>query len=91
MGLARFMWAWSEHRTRRLKILEFAVDPRKEAGICGEPATLSLEPLDYGLGYDLPGLSKSRVCKGLALEDGRCDPIHFYWNHLTQQLNWWRN
>ena len=28
--------------------------------------------------------------KGFALVDGLCDSIHFFWNHKTRRLDWWR-
>jgi hypothetical protein len=57
--------------------------------ICEEPAMLSVESMDYDL--DARGFKRSRTCKGLVLSGGDCDPIHLFWNHATQNLDWWRN
>ena len=71
-------------------LLEFAIDPAAQAGICTEPASLSIEPQDRPDG-ELEGFRPSRSCKGLVLSDGECDPVHIYWNHERKRPGWWRN
>ena len=75
---------------RKPEVLEFGVGPGHQAAICQEPAKLAVERLDYNLD-GAEGFRQSRICKGLVLDDDTCDSIHFFWNHATQHLNWWRN
>jgi len=74
-------------------VLDFAVSPGVQAAICAEPAVLRIESLDYdpaeAVGA-IPGFRQSKTCKGLRLEGGECDSIHFFWNHNTKRLEWWR-
>ncbi len=72
------------------EILEFAVDPGRQDAICAEPATLAVESLDYDPEGDVAGFQRSKVCKGLVLNDSQCDPIHIFWNRSTRHLSWWR-
>lgn len=75
------------------EILHFAVDPDVQAAICGEPAELSVESLDYdpteAVG-PIEGFMRSRTCRGLRLSGGECDSVHLFWNYKTRELNWWR-
>ncbi len=75
------------------EILEFAVNPGVQAAICGEPAELAVESLDYdpteAVG-PIEGFRRSQSCKGLQLSGGECDSVHLFWNHKTRQLEWWR-
>jgi hypothetical protein len=79
---------------RKPEVLDFAVNPGVQAAICAEPAVLRIESLDYNpaeaVGGAIPGFRKSKTCKGLRLEGGECDSIHFFWNHNTKRLEWWR-
>ena len=78
-------------RTGKAQILEFHVDGIHQDAICRETAKLTVEALDYDPDLDLRGYEKSKICKGLILSDGACDPLHFFWNHATSMMNWWRN
>jgi len=78
-------------RDKKPQVLEFRVGSGYQDAICKEPAELAIESLDYDLDYEVKGFQRSNVCKGLVLNDDACDPIHFFWNHSTRQLNWWRN
>jgi len=75
------------------EVLDFAVDSGVQAAICGEPAELAVESLDYdpteAVG-PIEGFMRSQSCKGLRLSGGECDSVHFFWNHKTRELNWWR-
>lgn len=54
---------------------------------------LTKEMLDYdptGMVGDLPGFLQSKTCTGLNLSSGETDSFHFYWNHASSQLEWWR-
>jgi hypothetical protein len=77
-------------RTGKVQVLEFGVDTGHQDAICQDPAKLAIEALDYDLGPEAPGFEKSKVCRGLILSDDVCDPLHFFWNHTTHLLNWWR-
>ena len=79
---------------REPQLFGFAVDPGIQNAICAEPAVLTIESLDYdpkeeGVG-PIAGFRRSKRCKGLRLEGGECDSIHFFWNHKTRRLEWWR-
>ena len=76
--------------TGQPEILEFGIDPSRQDGICALPAKLALESLDYDLN-EVKGFERSRICKGLVLTGGDCDPVHLFWNHVTKRLKWWRN
>lgn len=79
--------------SRKPQIMQFGVDPQRQAAICGEPADIAAESLDYdpfgGLD-ETSGFRRSRHCSGLRLSGGECDPIHIYWDHKLKQLEWWR-
>ena len=55
---------------------------------------LIIETLDYdptdAIGGIPEGLQRSRVASGLYLSSGDTDPFHFFWNHLSNALDWWR-
>jgi hypothetical protein len=75
------------------QILEFGVNPSAQDAICQEPATLTIESLDYDPTEEVgkvDGFQPSRRCKGLLLSGGQCDPIHLYWNYRTKHIGWWR-
>jgi len=38
----------------------------------------------------LEGHIIQKDCVNLKLSDEMCDSIHVYWNHTTNQLDWWR-
>jgi hypothetical protein len=78
---------------RMPEILDFAVNPGVQEAICAEPAVLRIESLDYDPAKavgEIPGFRRSKTCKGLRLEGGECDSVHFFWNHKTKRLEWWR-
>ena len=75
------------------EILQFAIDAGQQAAICAEPAKLRLDTLDFDPSAEigsLVGFRRSRVCKGLLLSGGECDPVHIFWNHNDRQFSWWR-
>ena len=78
-------------QTAKVQILEFRVGGGYQDAICREPGKLAAEALDYDMDSDVEGYQKSKVCKGLILSDDACDALHFFWNHTTHLLNWWRN
>jgi hypothetical protein len=75
------------------EILDFAVDASIQEAICGEPAKLVVESLDYdpteAVG-SIDGFQRSRRCRGLELSGGQCDSLHLFWNHASKSLDWWR-
>jgi len=78
----------------RPEILTFAVGGAGiQDMICAEPAVLRIESLDYDpkkAAGRIDGFRRSKRCKGLRLSGGDCDSIHFFWNHRTGELDWWR-
>ena len=77
----------------RPEILGFGVGSAVHDAICAEPAVLRVESLDYDpkkAGGRVDGFRRSKRCKGLRLSGGACDSIHFFWNHRTKELDWWR-
>ncbi|MDT9002057.1 hypothetical protein RQP53_22455 [Paucibacter sp. APW11] len=57
---------------------------------------LSVEPLDVSdrefanmQGFVPEGYRRSSSCRGLLLNQGEIDPLHFYWNHQRGQLSFW--
>jgi len=61
--------------------------------LCGSEAELSIEnlvkPPEEEVGI-LEGYKESKVCKGLNVDDGKCDPFHFYWDHKNKEFSYWR-
>lgn len=62
--------------------------------LCGEPAGLQIEDLDFDivemLGDEPQGWQRSASCKGLSLSSGDCDSHHLFWNHARNKIAWWR-
>jgi hypothetical protein len=87
----RVQFADRAHRPQRFT---FAVDAGREDAICRVPVRLQLESLNYDLaaavGEPVPGFVRSGRATGFRLADGVCDAIHFFWNHRTNRLQWWR-
>lgn len=75
------------------QILQFTVGKNTQDSICAEPAVLSVSSIDFDPTSEigpLPGFRRSAKCPGMRLSGGECDSIHFYWNHATAKLDWWR-
>lgn len=74
--------------------LEFGLgEPMYQSSLCGNKASLSAEKLsDLSdiFGENPKGYETSETCIGLRLSGGECDSMHIFWNHETDQLNWWR-
>jgi hypothetical protein len=64
--------------------LYFGIGTQAQDSLCGTPAKLEYENLDYdpteAVG-EVPGFVRSNTCGGLLFYDGQCDPFHIYWNH----------
>jgi hypothetical protein len=77
----------------KIQSLKFLVGKRSQDSLCQLPAKLRIESLDYGpteaVGK-LPGFRSSKECNAFGLTDDTCDSFHFYWNHQTNTLDWWR-
>lgn len=73
----------------------FPADSSREDAVCSPAARLRVESQDYdpaqALGAPVRGFVRSKTAKGFQLVDGLCDSIHFFWNHKTQRLDWWRS
>lgn len=77
----------------RMESFKFFVGESRQDSLCVLPARLEIEALDYDptemVGH-LPGFHRSKKCNGFCLADNTCDSFHFYWNHQTNTLAWWR-
>lgn len=69
-------------------------DPMRQDVLCGMTATLKQEEMQDDLssilGENPEGYKPSGACIGLNISGGDCDSIHIFWNHVTDELNWWR-
>lgn len=77
----------------RMESFEFFVGKPRQNSLCVLPARLKIESLDYDateMVGQLPGFRRSKKCNGFCLADNTCDSFHFYWNHQTNTLAWWR-
>jgi hypothetical protein len=75
------------------QVLEYAVNPGAQDGVCSDAVTLALESQDYDpadAGMELQGFSRSTTCAGLVLADQDCDAVHMYWNRVAARMDWWR-
>ena len=75
--------------------LSFGVgDPMRQDALCGMSAHLNSEQMTEDLSVILEqnpeGYRPSSACIGLNISGGECDSIHIFWNHVTNELNWWR-
>jgi hypothetical protein len=72
----------------------FPVDSGREDAVCRVPVKLYAESLDYDAasvaGGPISGFVRSKASKGFAIVDEACDSIHFFWNHRTKHMDWWR-
>ena len=70
---------------------DFGIDPAIQAAICAAPAELIVEEQSCQLEDEpLPGCHQSKIAKSLTLSGGKCDPIHLFWNHKRNRMEWWR-
>lgn len=77
----------------RIESFNFLVGKHSQDSLCQLPAELRIESLDYdpteAVGK-LPGFRSSKTCNAFGLADNACDSFHFYWDHQTNSLAWWR-
>jgi hypothetical protein len=80
---------------RAAQSLTFSIGADSENSLRVAPAEVSLESLDFDLSAeemgDLPGFQRSKLCKGIVLDDQQSDPIHVYWDHDAHRLAWWHH
>lgn len=80
--------------SRRSKPITFSIGADSQSSLCAAPVKIALESQDFDPKEDLgslPGFRRSKVCKGIVLDDEQCDAIHVYWNHDEGSLAWWRH
>lgn len=79
----------------QVDVSDFAIDPGLQRAICGLPALLEVESLDFtpqDAGMDeLEDFIPSKTTKGLRLSGGGCDPVHLYWSIKKKKALWWRH
>ena len=72
----------------------FAVDPNRHDAVCTLPVYLKREALDYDIaqavGSPVEGFVRSPHLYGFVVMDNMCDSLHFYWNHATHRVEYWR-
>ncbi|OQZ01080.1 MAG: hypothetical protein B6D35_04135 [Candidatus Brocadia sp. UTAMX2] len=77
----------------RIESFEFFVGKPWQDSLCKLPARLEIRSLDYDpaeMVGKLPGFRRSKKCNAFCLADNTCDSFHFYWDHQTNTLAWWR-
>jgi hypothetical protein len=73
--------------------MEFPVSSSVSNGFCRPPKKISISPISCStaaLGR-LDGCQDSTTCKEFAVEDGTCEPFHFYWDSRLKGIRTWRN
>jgi hypothetical protein len=82
------------NKKNQVDVIEFAIDPTLQKAICGLPAILETESLDFkpeDNGLDqLEDFVPSKKARGLLLSGGGCDPVHMYWSKKKRKIMWWR-
>jgi hypothetical protein len=77
-----------------VQILEFSVGRACQNCVCTLPVEMIAESMDYDpkevLDGTLSGFVQSNTAQGLEVVDTECDMIHIFWNHKTNDLDWWR-
>ncbi len=68
-----------------------------DADLLAEQTTMSIESQDFEMGTGepgdvgpLPGFKRSKICKGLQLDDDRIDSVHIYWNRIDGKFQTWQ-
>lgn len=79
---------------KKMRVIEFPLHTQAQFGLCGATLTTTLGgrtegPLD-AFGEYPPGYEDCPNCAEITVDDGDCDPLHFYWRKDTQTLDWWR-
>jgi hypothetical protein len=81
--------------SKPLPVIDIPIDESKQFGICpGTGPSISLAtqsdaPLN-ALGETPRGYEACPDCIEIVVGGGECDPLHFYWDTITNQLAWWR-
>jgi hypothetical protein len=73
--------------------MEFPVSNSVSNGFCSQPKKISVSPISCNtatLGR-LEGCQESKTCKEFAVEDGTCQPFHFYWDSRLRGIRTWRS
>jgi hypothetical protein len=78
-----------------VKIIEFGTDTQSERSIGGRIGKLSVYPDDMSptdaTGQQPQGYKICDDCFQIKVQgDGDMDPLWIYWNHVTNDLDWWR-
>lgn len=76
------------------EVYRFPVDPHRQDAVCAVPVYLKREALDYDLaktvGYKVEGFVRSPHLYGFVVMDEKCDSLHFFFNHETNKIQYWR-
>lgn len=76
------------------EVFNFPVDSSLEDAVCAVPVILKREALDYDLtaavGYKVDGFARSKNLYGFVVMDKKCDSLHFFFNHKTNKIQYWR-
>lgn len=79
---------------KKMRVIEFPLHTQAQFGVCGATLTATLGDRTEGpleaFGDYPPGYKDCPNCAEITVDDGDCDPLHFYWRKDTQTLDWWR-
>ena len=81
------------NRLHKPATFSFNASRGRPDAFCTLPVRVQAESLDYDPSEavgKIPGFQRSKTCLAFALADDQCDSLHFYWNHKTKKLEWWR-
>ena len=82
--------------SRVFSIRLFLNTPDRQDGFCGKKVKLSVQKVEKAFRYQYDAIPeghlKSKNGKGcyLVTASHGCDPFHFYWNHFSNTLFWYR-
>ncbi|MCE9633686.1 MAG: hypothetical protein K8Q92_05830 [Methylophilales bacterium] len=78
---------------RKPESFTFDVNRDRQDAVCALPVRIEPEAQDFDPTEDIgeiPGFVRSKTCHAFALVNEECDSFHFYWNHSTKLIEWWR-
>lgn len=72
--------------------MQFPISKSLQNGFCRSPIKITTKPIaceTKELGH-LEGCEPVKACKDFAVEDGQCNPFHFYWDTRLKGIRSWR-
>ncbi len=79
----------------RVTALDFGLGCEKyQDSLFEKDPAIRIVPLDYDpkeeLGEAIEGFQRSKKCTGIQVGGAESDEINIYWNHKTNNIDWWR-